>query len=110
MTKRRTQRKVKASSAARTCSPAPAPPLAPAPAPAPSLFPAPAFDSWFPPLPRLAEEDRRDILQQRWLSDDVMDLAQEIVRRVRPETRGLYACAGAFTLDPLDPADDTLFL
>ena len=62
------------------------------------------------PLPCLAEEDQQDILHRRWLSDDVMDLAQAIVRQERAHTRGLYACAGAFTLDPLDPTDDELFL
>ncbi|MPC73218.1 hypothetical protein E2C01_067540 [Portunus trituberculatus] len=62
------------------------------------------------PLPRLNIADRSDILGRRWLSDDVMDLAQEILQRQFPETRGLYACGAAFTLPPLQPGDMSLFL
>ena len=62
------------------------------------------------PLPRLSSADRRDILEQRWLSDDVMDLAQDILQRHFPETRGLYACGAAFTLPPLQPGATSLFL
>ncbi|MPC73243.1 hypothetical protein E2C01_067565 [Portunus trituberculatus] len=62
------------------------------------------------PLPRLSSADRSDILGQRWLSDDVMDLAQDILQRHFPETRGLYACGAAFTLPPLQPGDMSLFL
>ncbi|KAG0715612.1 hypothetical protein GWK47_011528 [Chionoecetes opilio] len=38
------------------------------------------------PLPRLRSSDRRDILGRAWLSDDVMDLAQEILQRRFPQT------------------------
>ena len=62
------------------------------------------------PLPILAEEDRQDILRGRWLSDDVMDIAQAIVQRDRPDIGGLYASAAAFTLEPLEPFHDSLFL
>lgn len=62
------------------------------------------------PLPRLHTPDRRDILGQRWLSDDVIDLAQELLQRQFPDTRGLYACGAAFTLPPLQPGSTTLFL
>lgn len=67
----------------------------------------PVFDM---PLPAFNERDRRDILGKRWLSDDVIDLAQAIVQRHRPDIRGLYACGAAFTLDSLDPADGRLFI
>ena len=62
------------------------------------------------PLPRLSNADRNDILGQRWLSDDVINLAQDILQRQFPETRGLYACGAAFTLPPLQPGDKSLFL
>ncbi|XP_050704332.1 uncharacterized protein LOC126989765 [Eriocheir sinensis] len=62
------------------------------------------------PPPRLRSPDRRDILGQRWLSDDVMDLAQELLQRQFPNTRGLYASGAAFTLPPLQPGSGALFL
>ncbi|MPC58697.1 hypothetical protein E2C01_052704 [Portunus trituberculatus] len=62
------------------------------------------------PLPCLSSADRSDILGRRWLSDDVMDLAQDILQRRFPETRGLYACGAAFTLPPLQPGATSLFL
>ncbi|XP_050713449.1 uncharacterized protein LOC126996730 isoform X2 [Eriocheir sinensis] len=62
------------------------------------------------PLPRLRSPDRRDILGRRWLSDDVMDLAQELLQRQFPNTGGLYACGAAFTLPPLQPGNAALFL
>ncbi|XP_050711135.1 uncharacterized protein LOC126995543 [Eriocheir sinensis] len=62
------------------------------------------------PLPRLRSPDRRDILGKRWLSDDVMDLAQELLQRQFPNTGGLYACGAAFTLPPLQPGNAALFL
>ncbi|KAK8402747.1 hypothetical protein O3P69_000824 [Scylla paramamosain] len=45
--------------------------------------------------------DGRDILGRRWLSDDVIDLAQDILQTRFPQTRGLYAFGAAFTLPPL---------
>ncbi|XP_045115629.1 uncharacterized protein LOC123507114 [Portunus trituberculatus] len=39
-----------------------------------------------------------------------MDLAQDILQRHFPETRGLYACGAAFTLPPLQPGATSLFL
>ncbi|MPC69067.1 hypothetical protein E2C01_063281 [Portunus trituberculatus] len=62
------------------------------------------------PLRRLSSADRSDILGRRWLSDDVMDLAQDILQRQFPDTSGLYACGAAFTLPPLQPGDTSLFL
>ena len=66
----------------------------------------------FSPLPlrRLSSSDRKDILGQRWLSDDVIDLAQEVLQRQFPHIGGLYACGAAFTLPPLQPGANTLFL
>ena len=66
----------------------------------------------FSPLPlrRLSSPDKRDILGQRWLSDDVIDLAQEMLQRQFPHICGLYACGSAFTLPPLQPDAKSLFL
>lgn len=50
------------------------------------------------PLPRLRSPDQGDILGRRWLSDDVIDLAQEVLQRQFSNTVGLYAVGGAFTL------------
>ena len=65
----------------------------------------------FSPLPlrRLSSSDKNDILGQRWLSDDVIDLAQEVLKRQFPHIGGLYACGAAFTL-LLQPGANTLFL
>ncbi|XP_050740355.1 uncharacterized protein LOC127010387 [Eriocheir sinensis] len=81
------------------------PPSPPPPPPPPSVPPPPLL-----PLRRLSSADRRDILGQRWLSDDVMDLAQELLQRQFPNTRGLYASGAAFTLPPLQPGSGALFL
>ncbi|KAK8405867.1 hypothetical protein O3P69_001975 [Scylla paramamosain] len=62
------------------------------------------------PLPRLRSADRRDILGQCWLPDDVIDLVQEILQRRFPETSGLYACGAAFTMPPLQLGATSPFL
>ena len=62
------------------------------------------------PLRRLSSSDRRDILGKRWLSDDVIDLAQEVLQRQFPHLGGLYACGVAFTLPPLQPGAKSVFV
>lgn len=51
-----------------------------------------------------------NILNNCWLSDDVIDHAQMLIQHHFPQINGLYASAAAFTLDPLNPDDDRLFL
>ena len=50
----------------------------------------------------MAAQDRRDIQQNRWLSDDVIDGAQGLVREAMPgQFSGLYACGAVMFLEPL---------
>ena len=62
------------------------------------------------PLRRLSSSDRRDILGKRWLSDDVIDLAQEVLQRQFPHIGVLYACGAAFILLPLQPGTKSVFV
>lgn len=62
------------------------------------------------PLPRLGSPDQGDILGRRWLSDDVIDLAQEVLQRQFSNTVGLYAVGGDSTLPPLQAGNRALFL
>ena len=52
-------------------------------------------------MPRLSMQDRNDIQENNWLSDDVIDSAMDLIKNMRPEMGGLYACGAVMYMNPL---------
>ena len=52
-------------------------------------------------MPVLSTEDRRDIVENNWLSDNVIDNAMTLIQKTIPGIRGLYACGAVMFMDPL---------
>ena len=52
-------------------------------------------------MPVLSAEDRLDIIENRWLSDDVIDGAMTLIKNTMPEIGALYACGAVMYMSPL---------
>ena len=52
-------------------------------------------------MPVLSAEDRLDIIENRWLSDDVIDGAMTLIKNTMPEIGALHACGAVMYMSPL---------
>ena len=49
----------------------------------------------------MERQDFKDIQQNNWLSDNVIDKAMDLIKQMRPEMGGLYACGAVMYMNPL---------